>query len=431
MDIIIWGAGTRGKRLYDILGSERVIAFIDNNIASENINGKSVINFDTYIKYFNKNIIVVSNLWEIPIIRQLDENQIPQFLLYNDCPEQMMQNCDMDRVKKYIYNSIGSSDIAIYGISIYSLLVYEWIKEHGNQVYLIKNNSCSENISSVVSRLKNYNIVSSEEELPKSVKKILISIASEEPVISKLDKIDIFDFSNVFTEQWHPELKQFHNIHKDKRCFIVATGPSLKIEDLDCLKRHHEICISMNKIFYSFDETEWRPDYYTVSDWQLLRLCKQEIINLEAKVKFISDYVEEFWADCHSKNIYGFREHISGSTAVLFSDDISKCMHGAPTVTYMAIQLAAYMGIREIYLLGVDHSGGAEVNAPERHFYGNKDTKAFKMRMSSDNLIYLERSYMIAERYSRAHGFRIYNATRGGNLEVFERKKFDELFEDK
>ena len=37
------------------------------------------------------------------------------------------------------------------------------------------------------------------------------------------------------------------------------------------------------------------------------------------------------------------------------------------------------------------------------------------------------RSYQIAEEYSRTHGFRIFNATRGGCLEVFERVDFDLL----
>ena len=31
-------------------------------------------------------------------------------------------------------------------------------------------------------------------------------------------------------------LKQFRNLHKDNRCFIIATGPSLTYEDLEKLK---------------------------------------------------------------------------------------------------------------------------------------------------------------------------------------------------
>lgn len=38
------------------------------------------------------------------------------------------------------------------------------------------------------------------------------------------------------------------------------------------------------------------------------------------------------------------------------------------------------------------------------------------------------KAYEAAELYSREYGFRIYNATRGGCLEVFERVNFDSLW---
>ena len=37
-------------------------------------------------------------------------------------------------------------------------------------------------------------------------------------------------------------------------------------------------------------------------------------------------------------------------------------------------------------------------------------------------------AYQSAKKYADAHGIKIYNATRGGNLEVFERVDFDSLF---
>ena len=36
-------------------------------------------------------------------------------------------------------------------------------------------------------------------------------------------------------------LLQYHNIHKGKRVFIVATGPSLRFEDLDKIKNEYTI----------------------------------------------------------------------------------------------------------------------------------------------------------------------------------------------
>ena len=47
------------------------------------------------------------------------------------------------------------------------------------------------------------------------------------------------DHADMFTP-----LRQFKNKHIGQRCFIVATGPSLTIEDVSKLK--NEICWSMN-----------------------------------------------------------------------------------------------------------------------------------------------------------------------------------------
>src|SRR5690606_31514735 len=62
----------------------------------------------------------------------------------------------------------------------------------------------------------------------------------------------------------YSELRRFKNIHAGKRCFIVATGPSLKVSDLDMLK--DELTLSMNSIFMAFKETDWRPTYYAIQD---------------------------------------------------------------------------------------------------------------------------------------------------------------------
>ena len=39
------------------------------------------------------------------------------------------------------------------------------------------------------------------------------------------------------------------------------------------------------------------------------------------------------------------------------------------------------------------------------------------------------KAYQKAKQYAETHGIKIYNATRGGKLEVFERVDFDSLFE--
>lgn len=96
------------------------------------------------------------------------------------------------------------------------------------------------------------------------------------------------------------------------------------------------------------------------------------------------------------------------------------------------IQLAVYMGFSEIYLIGVDHNfakmfdkNGNVVLDPsvKNHFAEDYDKgiqdQGFQVDAATE-------AYMDAERLSRKMGtFRIYNATRGGKLEVYERADAD------
>lgn len=54
-------------------------------------------------------------------------------------------------------------------------------------------------------------------------------------------------------------LKQYKNKYDGKRCFIVATGPSLTVEDLSLLK--NEITFGMNSICMSSKLTDWIPTF--------------------------------------------------------------------------------------------------------------------------------------------------------------------------
>jgi hypothetical protein len=93
------------------------------------------------------------------------------------------------------------------------------------------------------------------------------------------------------------------------------------------------------------------------------------------------------------------------------------------TVTYVMLQIAAFMGYKKIYLLGVDCN--YKYGGTNNYFGSASEPDTFPHNISG-----MLQAYQSAEEYSRSHGFRIYNATRGGALEVFERVDFDSLFPD-
>lgn len=53
VNFVIWGIGKIGKALFDFLGKERVVAFIDRNYEIiENFSGKPVISLEQYLVEF-------------------------------------------------------------------------------------------------------------------------------------------------------------------------------------------------------------------------------------------------------------------------------------------------------------------------------------------------------------------------------------------
>ena len=91
-------------------------------------------------------------------------------------------------------------------------------------------------------------------------------------------------------------------------------------------------------------------------------------------------------------------------------------------MTYAAIQLAAYMGFAEIYLLGVDFTYCGSSQKTYAHFY--KEEKLISVGADKHVLL----AYKAAKKYADENNILIYNATRGGKLEVFQRVNFDDLF---
>ncbi|MCL2080066.1 MAG: DUF115 domain-containing protein [Oscillospiraceae bacterium] len=235
-------------------------------------------------------------------------------------------------------------------------------------------------------------------------------------------------------------LKRYKNIHKGQRCFIVATGPSLTLEDIEKLK--NEITISMNSIILSFADTKWRPAYYAIQDLTgFTTLCLHEDADLSGiEGVFVSPEIDSFMrhigqGDYIKYNVMPYnsnrdqikkvkdgREYINPSRKKRFSKDISAAVFGW-NVGYTCIQIAVYMGFSEIYLLGCDcnYSRGKQKNMVD---YQTEimEREERQWVAINDSVISMHRS---AKKYADKQGIKIYNATRGGNLEVYERVDLD------
>lgn len=219
-------------------------------------------------------------------------------------------------------------------------------------------------------------------------------------------------------------LKQYKDIHKGERCFIVGTGPSLKMEDLEKIKG--EYSFSVNSIVLSFADTTWRPTYYAIQDRfgyeklkDTLRLVDLPFIFNGISNKKMTPVMD---INCipfplnlldHGKMI---PNHITR-----FSDDAFKVVYAGHSITYSAIELAVYMGFKEIVLLGVDCDYSKAVNHVKAYSVQDDINAAFLMR----------ESYKVARKWTDEHGVKILNATRNAKLDVFEKVSLEDILASK
>lgn len=426
MKFVIWGAGKQGRELLRRLNKDLVSAWIDTNHVGEIIDGIPVINYQTYCDSYYNCLIIVSPIYQDSIQSFLiEKNQL--FMSYNDTPYELGKDRFFNSLIDYLL-SVDESVILLYGISVYAIILYVELQRKGKTVEIISD--CDGEEGRKIQEVLNDDFIIKQYQSDEAESKKIYSTVKIDYKDAIKVKMNLLNLYEIIRELHNTAIEKFRNIHKGKRCFIVATGPSLTVSDLNKLKELDQISFSMNKIFYAFDQTTWRPDYYMVSDPKITSMCRDEIKEIDCVAKFITDLDESFWSACNDENIFWIHEHRFMEGKERFSSDVSISFEFASTVTFLAIQLAVYMGFEKIYLLGTDHSGGNEVNAPERHFYGNLDTKSFYYKFDYESLGRLENDYLAAKHYTDNHGVQIINATRGGNLEVFERANLDELFEE-
>ncbi len=431
--LFIWGAGDIGKRVLSHLSEKWEVIFVDTNkqIGNKIYQKRNIISIEEYIEKYSDQFILIAHLHETESISVLQRNKITNYFIHCELPGDFREPYIGDFLKEYIINYLGiRTDYVLYGLGIYSLIVDDWIFTHaGIHPNIVRQDGFPNKLTEkLMQQYAGLSIIDDIQQLS-GIKEICICLddyseLEKHSVFQEYYITDIFDCTDRIISYHNPEIEKFHNLHEGLRCFIVATGPSLKMEDLNLLKEKKEICISMNSIDCAFDKTDWRPDYYVVSDRRRLDEDRGQIDSLPIKEKFISDNSDIFWKRAHEKNVNRFHQHCEYcfNKKPKFSDDFSKKSYTGTTVTYTCMQLAVYMGFKEIYLLGVDFTGGDTTDGEYSHFHAEEELVAvcYKDHVWS--------AYTSAKQYADEHGIKIYNATRGGKLEIFPRIDFDSLF---
>ena len=233
------------------------------------------------------------------------------------------------------------------------------------------------------------------------------------------------------------KLVSFRNRCKGMRAFIIGNGPSLNLADLTKLK--NEVTFGVNAIYLNKDKMGFLPTHHIVEDIFVAEDRAAEINELSGLNKWYGHYLryclkpspDVCWLNvaCDYRNYPGFPH---------FSTNAARIVWVGGTVSYIALQLAYHMGFDEVHLVGFDHSysipkeakveGRAITSTSDdpNHFHPGYFGKGY--RWHDPRVDRMERAYINARAAYEAAGRKIYNATVGGHLEVFERVDYASLF---
>lgn len=278
----------------------------------------------------------------------------------------------------------------------------------------------------------------------KSVYNQLIENGIAKEYIITFSSLDLYEQMMrrvIESTEFTKKINWFKGIHTGERCLIIGNGPSLKLEDIEKSKKLGIITMASNMIFNCFEQTLWRPDYYFFTDVMGMRSVFAEkekltfvLKNCEYAFTRTDGLLFDYRNDKDIQNLMYFDFVYSKDEENFdFSEDCSEKVYIGYTVTYAMLQMAAYMGFNEIYLTGMDHSFSVEKSTKDGNVTVDETVQDHAKVLGGTKVwgvadIYkITCAYESAKRYASEHNIQIYNATRGGKLEVFDRINFDSI----
>jgi hypothetical protein len=222
-------------------------------------------------------------------------------------------------------------------------------------------------------------------------------------------------------------LRTLQNIHEGKRCVIIGNGPSLNQMDLTPLR--NEITVGLNRIYLLFPKLGFSTTYLCAVNRYVIEQFAGEIHNI-ASMKILNWYHRR----CVPRN-HDLLFVRPGMTERFSRNPITEPIWSGTTVTFVAMQLAYYMGCSKVILIGVDHSfattGPAHqvvtAEGPDRNHF-DPDYFGKGTRWQLPDLETSERAYRLAKHYFEIDGREIVDATLDGHLQVYPKRKFIDIF---
>lgn len=245
----------------------------------------------------------------------------------------------------------------------------------------------------------------------------------EQDILNKMEIIryKITENKNM-SKQNELKIKSFKNKYEGKRCFIIGGSPSIK--QLDLSKLNNEYTFTMNRGYMIQDDNFKHSTFHVIT---------AEFLFLRDKImdEIPKNFCEEFFITAgvdfkhKDKVTYIKVESKEMNPNVCLQDDITKPIYASPTTVVICIQIAKYMGFRDIFLIGVD----ADFNKNKGHAYQENNGEKYRQQKYSVNETNLmqnaieEASYFLIKDNKN-----LYNASPTGIVDCIPRVSYDKLF---
>ncbi len=213
--------------------------------------------------------------------------------------------------------------------------------------------------------------------------------------------------------------------YTDKPVLVVGNGPSLNKTPLAQLQDSH-VSIGMNKINLIYEKTSWRPDIITCVNGFVISQNK-EYFNATNRV-LIFPIRALYLGIKPRKNVL----FVNLKDQNKIESNIEKVLSTGCTVTFTALQIAAYLKPIAVNIVGVDHSFVVKKGPLVQKFEGD-DVNHFSKDYFKNQYWGLpdldgsEKLYQLSKEYFEAKGVPITDYTVNGKLEIFNKGDIKDL----
>lgn len=290
-------------------------------------------------------------------------------------------------------------------------------------------------------------------------------------LVTKVKGIQSYLYRNLIAPRWYSwrDREILENNHKlrskytGKRCFIVASGPS--VNNIDLAQLHNEYTFVMTEFDKNQQFKKLNPKFYIISDsayftegeavyWPTQLKMKDQIVPQNTTMILpigAKPFIEKYKLFANNPLYYIGVQGIFTNN-LPFNIKLEQYVPNPKNSVLMCLINAAYMGFSPIYLLGCEHDFlskniGFGKSVVYNHSYDHEiskldpnDEELLKKYWSPKdlymnyeknvaNILQLFRNYRFF--YQKAQktypGIEIYNATPNSFLDVFPLVKFEDI----